>query len=276
MVAETCAPSSQRKLAASKGSRPARRPGETVRKSQEDNRRPLDRGCRLVPEEPTPEKGPRRGARRFARRRDEAACRIRHPPRGPLDRRGGACGLRGEGSGLRDDRGAGDAGVPRASRYDNRGGRGDAEHGPQPLGGVLLIVLATGLAGYALWKLVQGIMDPDQKGSDPHGILRRVGFVGSGVIHGGLAFTAAQSVFGAEDSSEDAMAASAMAFQRPLGPILVGLAAVGRDVRGAGDCSGTYALRSDPSYSGSPPASKTRPWSSSRRDLSPARCADGA
>jgi uncharacterized protein DUF1206 len=99
--------------------------------------------------------------------------------------------------------------------------------GPQPLGGVLLIVLATGLAGYALWKLVQGIMDPDQKGSDPHGILRRVGFVGSGVIHGGRAFTAAQSVFGAEDSSEDAMAASAMAFHPRLGPILVGLGGLG-------------------------------------------------
>ena len=104
--------------------------------------------------------------------------------------------------------------------------------GPQPLDGVLLIVLAAGLVGYALWKLVQGIMDPDQKGSDPHGILRRVGFVGSGAIHGGLAFTAVQSVFGAEDSSEDAMAASAMAFQPPLGPILVGL--VGLVVIGVG------------------------------------------
>ncbi len=104
--------------------------------------------------------------------------------------------------------------------------------GPQPLGGVLLLILAAGLVGYALWKLVQGIMDPDQKGSRPHGILRRVGYVGSGVIHGGLAFTAAQSVFGAEDSSEDAMAASAMAFQPPLGPILVWL--VGLVVIGVG------------------------------------------
>ncbi len=96
----------------------------------------------------------------------------------------------------------------------------------------MLALLAFGLVGYALWKLVQGIMDPDQKGSDPHGILRRVGYVGSGVIHGGLAFTAAQSVFGAEDSSEDAMAASAMAFQPPLGPLLVGL--VGLVVIGVG------------------------------------------
>jgi hypothetical protein len=67
-------------------------------------------------------------------------------------------------------------------------GPGDAMRsiGPQPLGGVLVVVLAAGLVGYALWKLVQGIMDPNQKGSDPHGILRRVGYAGSRVIHGGL------------------------------------------------------------------------------------------
>ena len=104
--------------------------------------------------------------------------------------------------------------------------------GPHPLDSVLLVVLAVGLVGYALWKLVQGIMDPDDKGSDAHGTLRRVGYVGSGLIHGGLAFTAAQSIFGAEDTSEDAMALSAMAYQPPLGQILVGL--VGLVVIGVG------------------------------------------
>jgi hypothetical protein len=99
--------------------------------------------------------------------------------------------------------------------------------GPHPLDGVLLLVLAAGLLGYAAWKLVQGIMDPDDKGSGPHGLLRRVGYVGSGVIHGVLAFTAAQSIFGAEDTSEDAMALSVMAYQPPLGQILVGLVGVG-------------------------------------------------
>jgi hypothetical protein len=73
---------------------------------------------------------------------------------------------------------------------------------------------------------MQGIMDPDGKGSDAHGILRHVGYVGSGAIYGILAFTAAQSICGAEDTSEDAATASAMAFQPPLGPILVGLVGV--------------------------------------------------
>jgi hypothetical protein len=102
----------------------------------------------------------------------------------------------------------------------------------QPLGGLMLALLAVGLACYALWKVVQGAADPDGKGSDAHGVLRRVGYVGSGVIYGVLAFTAAQSIFGAEDTSEDALAASAMAFQPPLGPILVFL--VGTIVIGVG------------------------------------------
>ena len=95
--------------------------------------------------------------------------------------------------------------------------------GTQPFGGVMLALLAVGLACYAMWKVVQGVMDPDGKGSDAHGIARRVAYVGSGAIHGILAYTAAQSILGAEDTSEDAAAASAMAFQPPLGSILVGL-----------------------------------------------------
>jgi hypothetical protein len=97
---------------------------------------------------------------------------------------------------------------------------------------VLLVVLSVGLLGYALWKLVQGLADPDDKGSDAHGVLRRVGYIGSGVIHGILAFAAAQSIFGAEDTSEDALALAAMAYQPPLGQIGVGL--VGLIVIGVG------------------------------------------
>lgn len=99
--------------------------------------------------------------------------------------------------------------------------------GPHPLDSILLLVLAAGLVGYAMWKLVQGIMDPDDKGTGAHGLLRRVGYVGSGVIHGVLAFVAAQSIFGAEDTSEDAMALATMAYQPPLGQILVGLVGLG-------------------------------------------------
>ncbi len=99
--------------------------------------------------------------------------------------------------------------------------------GSQPFGGIMVALLAAGLACYALWKLVQGIMDPDEKGADAHGILLRVGYVGSGAIHGCLAFIAAQSILGAEDSSEDAATANAMAYQPPLGQLVVGLVVIG-------------------------------------------------
>ena len=108
--------------------------------------------------------------------------------------------------------------------------------GSRPLGGFLLVLLSAGLAGYALWKVVQGVMDPDGRGSDVQGLVRRVAYVGSGAIHGILAFTAAQTVFGAEDSSEDAMAASAMAYQPPVGRILVAVVGV------AVVCVGLYQL----------------------------------
>jgi hypothetical protein len=104
--------------------------------------------------------------------------------------------------------------------------------GPNPLDSVLLVVLSVGLLGYALWKLVQGLADPDDKGFGAHGVLRRLGYIGSGVIHGILAFAAAQSIFGAEDTSEDALALAAMAYQPPLGQVLVGL--VGLIVIGVG------------------------------------------
>ena len=38
-----------------------------------------------------------------------------------------------------------------------------------------------------------GICDPDHKGFDAHGVLRRFGYVGSGVIYGVLAFAAAST-----------------------------------------------------------------------------------
>ena len=95
--------------------------------------------------------------------------------------------------------------------------------GTQPFGGVMLALLAVGLACYALWKVVQGVKDPDGKGSDANGIVRRVAYVGSGALYGLLAYTAAQSILGAEDTSEDAATASAMALQPPVGPILVWL-----------------------------------------------------
>lgn len=95
----------------------------------------------------------------------------------------------------------------------------------QPLGVVMLLLLALGLIGYGFWKLVQGIMDPDDKGKDLQGIVRRVAYGGSALIHLGLAFSALEELFGAEGESTtlDQWTAWVMSYQPPLGRMLVAL-----------------------------------------------------
>ncbi|HEX7958198.1 MAG TPA: DUF1206 domain-containing protein, partial [Pyrinomonadaceae bacterium] len=51
----------------------------------------------------------------------------------------------------------------------------------QPYGRALLAVVAAGLAGYALWRLVQGLRDTEEKGSGLKGISIRFGYACIGV-----------------------------------------------------------------------------------------------
>lgn len=106
--------------------------------------------------------------------------------------------------------------------------------GTNPFGIVLLILLAAGLLGYALWKLVQGVMDPEDKGNDFMGIVRRAAYVGSALIYGGLSLTAAQEVIGSEGKKDakDDLTAQVLGYHPPLGQILVAL--VGLVVIGVG------------------------------------------
>lgn len=57
-------------------------------------------------------------------------------------------------------------------------------------GTFVLLAVALGLLGYAAWRLVQGALDVDDQGTDGKGLVRRAAYVGSGVIHAGLALSA--------------------------------------------------------------------------------------
>ncbi|GAB4460565.1 MAG: DUF1206 domain-containing protein [Armatimonadaceae bacterium] len=97
----------------------------------------------------------------------------------------------------------------------------------QPLGTFLLIVIAVGLVGYAIWRLVQGVSDPEHEGTDAEGIAKRIGYVGSGLAYGGLALTAigilrGTSNGGSQDSSAENATQTLMA--QPFGQWLVGIA----------------------------------------------------
>lgn len=66
----------------------------------------------------------------------------------------------------------------------------------QPFGRVFLGLIAVGLVGYIIWRFVQAIKDPDDKGSDASGIVKRIGFAVSGLTYAVLAFFAGRLALG--------------------------------------------------------------------------------
>lgn len=71
----------------------------------------------------------------------------------------------------------------------------DSKHALQklfdaPFGRVLVGVIALGLVGYGVWRIIEGIADPERRGHDAKGIAKRVSAIVRGVIHLGLAFAA--------------------------------------------------------------------------------------
>src|SRR5687768_8374968 len=56
----------------------------------------------------------------------------------------------------------------------------------QPFGRMLLLAAAIGLFGYAAWRIVQGVLDPERYGRNWKGIAMRIGFVARGVMHAAL------------------------------------------------------------------------------------------
>ncbi len=71
----------------------------------------------------------------------------------------------------------------------------------QPFGKFLLALIALGLVGYVVWRLVQTIKDPDGNGTDPEGLLKRFTYFISAVIYGALAIAAIQILAGSSSGS---------------------------------------------------------------------------
>jgi hypothetical protein len=81
---------------------------------------------------------------------------------------------------------AAEAALGRGGRTTDLGGAlREVTHAP--MGGVLLWLIAAGLAGYATWRIVDAITDAEGKGGDGKGIARRIGSAARGVGHGALA-----------------------------------------------------------------------------------------
>lgn len=65
-----------------------------------------------------------------------------------------------------------------------------------PYGRGLLAVVAVGLAGYALWRIVAGVLDAEHRGRGAKGLAIRGGSIVTGLIHVALAYSAAHLALG--------------------------------------------------------------------------------
>ena len=102
-------------------------------------------------------------------------------------------------------------------------------HNPlgEGFGRVLLVILALGLFGFALWNLIQAVFDTNHKGNDLKGIGTRLSYFGQTVSYGGLgvvatqlAFTGAASRSGGS-STDSAQSWTGLLLQKPGGVFLV-------------------------------------------------------
>ncbi len=100
----------------------------------------------------------------------------------------------------------------------------------QPAGQMLLGLVALGLAGYALWRFVQALFDPQHKGTDAKGIVKRIGYLISGIAYTGLALTSIRLLQGIKSGGGKTQDMTARLLALPLGRFLViavGLALIG-------------------------------------------------
>lgn len=93
----------------------------------------------------------------------------------------------------------------------------------QPLGTLLLILVAIGLAGYAAWRFVQAAIDPEHEGTGAKAVATRIGYAASGVVHTALTVAVVQMIVGAS-SGGSKQTLLAVVMESPLGQLAVALA----------------------------------------------------
>jgi hypothetical protein len=114
----------------------------------------------------------------------------------------------------------------RAGRSEDAGGA--LAHLKAAAGGWLLGAMALGFASYAAWRLVDAAVDSQGKGSDAKGLGGRAVGAGSGIIHLGLALTAAKVALGSgagARASDKAEQGAATAMHLPGGEAVLFAAA---------------------------------------------------
>lgn len=102
-----------------------------------------------------------------------------------------------------------------------------------PFGRVLLGLIALGLFGYLIWRIIEAVLDVEGKGDEAKGLVARSGYFISGLLAGYLGFAAARLALGSGGGQGNgAQDWTARLLGAPFGQLLVGL--VGAIVIGVG------------------------------------------
>lgn len=105
----------------------------------------------------------------------------------------------------------------------------------QPLGAVLLALVALGFLGFAVWRGLQAFLDADHYGREPKALARRAVYAFTAAVYVGLAVATVSIILGTdsgEGGDQSARDWTAFLMAKPFGQWLVGL--VGAVVAGAG------------------------------------------
>lgn len=129
-------------------------------------------------------------------------------------------------------------------------------------GGVLLFVIAAGLMGYAVWRVVEAIVDPDGRGNGAKGLALRASFAARGLLHGAIGVAAFRMAWGdpSAGSGNGARDATAYAFHLPGGELLVWLGAAGVLGYGVYQLYRAYAAKLSRQLDLTPLTGATRVW----------------
>lgn len=106
----------------------------------------------------------------------------------------------------------------------------------QPMGAVLLTLVAIGLVGYVVWRFIEAIKDPHNHGKDVKGILVRIGYFFSALVYLSISWYAFEVIWngfgGKDDGGESQRTMVDKVLGLPFGQWIIGAIGVGILIRG--------------------------------------------
>jgi hypothetical protein len=96
-----------------------------------------------------------------------------------------------------------------------------------PFGNTVLFILAAGLCGYAVWRVLYALLDPQRHGTGFKALVTRIGYLMRGLVYGGLgleAFRLARGLRASQGTDTTVRLWTAKVMALPMGDWLVGIA----------------------------------------------------